>query len=171
MEQFFISVYEAFAQAADKFTDIGLKPVQHIDKYRGQPMDPAQFEYFDLPAIFIDYKCKWERAGKVYNGTLTLDFHLLTDATWDTSSISPNRVAGLKSILYITMARTILDRVRSPNTGPLIRSEDEPAETEVTNYHILRYTAPYYDPYTTNPDYIDVLIENLTLQGYLQRKL
>lgn len=171
MEQFFISVYDAFEAAKAKFTDIGLKPVLHIDKYRGQTVDPTQFEYFEIPALFIDWKCKWERSGRVYNGTLTLDFHLLTDATWDTANISTNRVEGLKSVLYLTLVRNVLDHIKSPNTGPLMRSEDDPMETEVTNYHILKYTAPYYDPATTNPDWIDVMIEELRLAGYLQKKL
>jgi len=71
----------------------------------------------------------------------------------------------------LTMVRSVLDKIKSPNTGPLMRSEDDPIETEVTNYHVLKYTAPYYDPLTTNPDYIEVLIEELRLAGYLQRKL
>lgn len=171
MEHFFISVYDAFDQAKEKFEAIGLKPILHLDKYRGQPLDPTQFEYFELPALFIDWKCKWERVGRVYNGTLYIDFHLLTDATWDTSNISTNRVAGLKSVLYLTLVRSVLDRIKSPNTGPLMRLEDDAIETDVTNYHILKYTAPYYDPITTNPEYIDVLIEKLRLDGYLKRSL
>ena len=171
MEKFFISVYDAFDAAKQLFIDAGLKPIQHIDKYRGQPAEPTQFEYFELPALFIDWNMKWERAGKTYNGTVNLEFHLLTDATWSTANISTNRVAGLKSVVYLTLVRYVLDRVKSDNTGPLIRAEDTPIETEVTNYHLLKYNAPYYDPGTTNPDYIYVLIEELKLSGYLKDTL
>lgn len=171
MEKFFISVYDAFDAAKPVFTELDIKPVLHIDKYRGQPVDPTQFEYFELPALFIDWKMSWERAGRTYKGTVNLDFHLLTDATWSTSNISTNRVAGLKSVLYLSLVRNILDRVKSENMGTLMRAEDTTIETEVTNYHLLKYTAPYYDPGSTNPDYIYVLIEQLKLSGYLKDTL
>jgi hypothetical protein len=171
MEKFFLSVYDAFDAAKPAFTALGMKPILHIDKYRGQPVDPTQFEYFDLPALFIDWNMKWESAGKKYMGTVNLEFHLLTDATWSTANVSTNRDAGLKSVLYLSLVRNVLDRVRSDNTGPLTRAEDTPIETEVTNYHLLKYTAPYYDPVSTNPDYIYILIEQLKLSGYLKDTL
>lgn len=172
MEQFFISVYDAFDAAKSKFTDIGLKPIVHIDRYRGQPEDPTQFEYFPLPALFIDWSVKWEKAGlrKSYEGVLNLEFHLLTDATWDTANISTNRDAGLESVLHLSIVRNILDGIKSPNTGPMTRSDETPVGTEVTNYHLLKYTAPYYDR-SGEPEYIEVLIEKLTLSGYLKRSL
>lgn len=171
MDKLFLKIYEEFTSKASVFTELGLDPIKTIDMFRGQPLNPEQFEYFELPALFIDWRIVWTKAGKTYNGEAGLDFHLVTDATWDTSNISTNRVEGLRKVIYHTLVRAVLDNLDSENTGKLQRADETPVDTGVVNYHLLKYTCTYYDPYTIGPDYIYALAEELRLSGVLIQKM
>lgn len=167
MVHLFLKIYEAFEASKTVFEQAGLKPIAHIDKYRGQPLNPAQFEYYDLPALFIDWRITWEKVGKAYDGTVSLDCHLVTDATWDTNNLSTNKEEGLKNVVYHALVRSILDDLESEHTGKLKRIDENPVDTGVVNYQLLRYECPYSDPMLTGEEWIDVLIEALNLNGEL----
>ncbi|MNZ94144.1 hypothetical protein D3C78_1132450 [compost metagenome] len=130
-------------------------------------MNPAQFENYDLPALFVDWTIKWEKSGKTYNGSVALDFHLVTDATWDTSNISTNHVEGLKNELYHVLTRSILDDLEGEDTSKLKRADENPIDTGVVNYHVLRYTCEYYDPMLSGPEYIEATIEAIKVAKQL----
>lgn len=172
MVQFFLSVYGALEASREKFESLGLPGVKFVDRYRGQPVEPAAFEYFELPAVFVQYAVKWERTGRAYNGILDITFHVVTDATWDTSSIAATgSEEGLKLTLFIALLRKVLDNITSENTGKMMRVEEGEIDSGVTNYFTLKYTCMYSDPTVGDPGYIDVLIEKLRATGHLQRKL
>lgn len=171
MINLFLKIYQAFEAKKQVFLDAGLKPVLHIDKYRGQPLNPAQFEYYDIPAIFIDWRVTWSKAGEHYNGALTLEFHVVTDATWDTSNVSTNVEAGLKTILHHGLIRSVLDGLESENTSKLIRIDENPVDTGVVNYELMRYECTYYDPKLSESEYIDTLIEALKITGNLVKRI
>jgi hypothetical protein len=167
MIELFTKIYETFAEKAQTFTTLGLKPIEFIDRYRGQPLNPEQFEYYPLPAVFIDWKIKWEKAGQVYNGNVELDFHLVVDPTWDTSNVSTNYLEGLKFILYETAVRSVLDNLSCEVTSKLKRIDENPVDTGVVNYHVMRYECTYFDPGIIGTQYIEAIIEKLKLAGYL----
>ena len=58
-------IYRTFEANNSLLTDAGLQPVGTIDLYRGQPLNPEGFEYYEIPALFIDYSIAWERQGRV----------------------------------------------------------------------------------------------------------
>lgn len=155
----FLKIYEAFEASKELFIEAGLPPIKFIDKYRGQPLNPAQFEFYELPAIFIDYKVKWEKVGRAYDGTVGLEFHIVTDATWDTSNISTNNVEGLKNSVNHALIRSVLDDLESENTTKLQRSEEYPVDSGVVVYNKMEYKCVYSDPMLTGREYVDVLIE------------
>lgn len=171
MIHLFLKIYAAFEAKKQVFIDAGLEPIRHIDKYRGQPLNPAQFEYYDIPALFIDWRLTWEKVGKSYDGKLVLDFHLITDATWDTSNISTNHTDGLRNIVYHALVRSILDNLESENTSKLVRLDENPVDSGVINYELLRYECNYSDPMLSTDEYVDVLIEAIKIQGNLVKKL
>lgn len=171
MINLFLKIYQAFEDKKQMFLDAGLEPVLHLDKYRGQPLNPAQFEYYDIPAIFIDWRIVWSKSGKSYDGKLSLDFHVVTDATWDTSNVSTNHEAGLKTIVHHALIRSVLDDLQSENTSRLVRVDENPVDTGVVNYELLRYECNYSDPMLTGDEYIEVLIEALKISGQLVKRL
>lgn len=166
-----LKVYETFEANKALFEQLDLEPVKHIDLFRGQTLNPAQFEYYDQPAIFIGWKIVWSKAGQYYDGILTLDFHVVTDPTWDTSNISTSKEAGLKNVMYHALVRYVLDGLESENTGKLKRVDEEPVDTGVINYNVLRYECQYNDPMTSGEEYAEGVIEKLVLSGVLKREI
>ena len=167
----FKKIYEVFEANKALFEDLGLEPIKHIDRFRGQPLNPAQFEYYDLPAMFIERRLVWNKVGKSYQGKLSLGFHVVTDATWDTSNISTDSEAGLKNVMYHTLVQYLLDDLESENTSKMSRVDNEPVDTGVVIYEMLRYECNYYDPMYTGPEYAEAMIEKLNLVGRLKKTL
>lgn len=171
MDKLFLKIYQVFDENQSLFTEAGLEPIRHIDKYRGQTQNPEQFELYDIPAMFIDYRISWQRDGRVYNGILELDFHIVTDATWPTSNLSTNKNEGLKAIQYIQLARELLDNLSSENTGKMLRLSEQPMDADVVSYHVLRYTCNYYDTTITGKKYASTTPEDVDLSGKLKTHL
>ena len=169
MDVFFIkAIQEAFADAAADFTATGLPPIAHIDKFRGQPLNPELFEGFGLPAIFYSLKCRWNKIGKSYQGEMTCEFHVVQDATWETSNISTNQDVGLNQIRFLGIVRSVLDNVTSENTGKLTRGEDTPVDSGVTIYDLLNYTGSYNDPLVvTKQKMVMATPQDLSMNGEL----
>lgn len=141
-----LKLYQAFEDSKPDFTAAGLEPVAFIDRFRGQPLNPEQYEYFPLPAIFIGRSIQWVQAGNVYNGALMLDFHLVSEPTWEMSNISTNREEGLKYYRWVNQVRKVLDKFSSEETANLQRSNDREIDTGVTIYEVIAYTTTLYAP-------------------------
>ncbi|WP_367867882.1 hypothetical protein [Pedobacter sp. WC2423] len=171
MTELFLKIYQAFDDNKALFLELGLEPVKHVDKYRGQPLNPAQFEYYDIPAIFIGRKTEWTKVGKSYKGKTMLEFHVVTDATWDTSNISTNKEEGLKNVMYHQLVHYVLDDLETENTGKLQRLDDEPIDTGVVNYEVMKYECAYNDPMITGEEYVYLMIEKLKIAGKLVKNL
>lgn len=138
-------IYDVFAANAAIFTAAGLQPLQTIDRYRRQPLEPEKFEFYQTPALFIDYRIRWERTGRKYDGHGTLDVHVVTDNPFDTGNIFTNKEVALKQVFWFKIARQLLDGLESDNTGKLYRMDERPVDTGVVVYHILTYGFNYYD--------------------------
>lgn len=164
-KQLFLDLYEAFENAAPAFNVAGVKPVKFLDRYRGQPLNPEQFEYYDLPAIFIDRSVVWSREGQVYNGTLQLRFHCVTDPTWDTSNIATNKEAALEYFNWLDKVREVLDNFRACYCSSLFRTTDEAIDTGVVLYEVLGYQCEYYGSTKINPTYESAYPESVKITG------
>lgn len=149
----FLDICTAFKDAAPAFITAGVKPVAFIDRFRGQPLNPEQFEYYELPAMFLQSKIDWVRTGRNYNATLKLSVHLVTEPTWDMSSIASNQEEGLKYYRYVEQVRNVFDNLQTAQTGTFFRDTDENVDAGVVFYDILGYEVPYYEASTINPVY------------------
>jgi hypothetical protein len=149
MDALFIKAIKAAfetPETIDLFEAAAIPIVKHIDKFRGQPLNPEQFEYFELPALFYELKIDWSKSGKQYTGTMNCGFHIVQDATWETSSISTNMDEGLKQITLLNLVRHVLDNIQSANTGKLTRLSDLTVDSGVTIYDLLTYSGMYSEP-------------------------
>lgn len=170
MTHLFLKICQAFEAKKQLFINAGLEPVTHIDRYRGQPLNPEQFEYYPLPAIFIDWRISWVKSGKNYDGDLSLDFHVITHAASDASNIATSSFEGLKNITYHALIRAILDNLESQNTGKLLREGENPVEAGAVNYQMMRYRCNYSDPGFYENEYAEAFIKTLKINGKLVTK-
>ncbi len=165
-----ISLYNIFETKKSEFTASGLIGDWFIDAYRGQPLEPELFEYYSLPAIFIDYKMTGQGKGKPR--LITLTAHIVTDHSADIANISLNLDEGMKRFAYLGKVQKILEGTPLHNTTPLKFISEEPIDTGVVEYHAQVYEFEAYldDIYTSPTETQTGMIELLRLQGRLQSK-
>lgn len=142
MKEFLEKLYQAFTEAAPDFEDAGHKPIAFIDRYRGQPLEVEQHEYYELPALFISRQMAWEDNA---NGVASLEFHLITEPTWDTNNIAPAYMDGLKYYDFVDQVRQVLDGFQTQFNSALKRSIDRTVDTGVVIYEILGYNCMFYE--------------------------
>lgn len=168
MDKLFVqALHQAFEDAAPLFITAELPPVQHIDKFRGQTLNPEQFEGLCLPAIFYEMRCDWVKSNKLYSGSMAVTFHIVQDATWETANISTNKAIGLVQIDLLNAIRAVLDSIKSPNTGRLTRVADTPIDTNVVIYDALTYQCQYTAPTIEVGKFIETVTPDLGLVGNL----
>lgn len=136
MEELYEKILERLQSqtALDLFAENDLPNIKYIDLYRGQPKSPGRFEYFDLPALFIDYSINWSVRE------ITLEVHAVTDQNHSTSNISPNRLKGLDIIRYIEIIKDLLIDLETSVTSKLALQSEQPLEADVVNYHIVSFS-------------------------------
>ena len=171
MEQLILDLYTAFQNAQADFTTAGVPLVQTIDRFRGQPMNPEQFEYFELPALFFELSITWERINKVYNGKMAINFHLVAEPTWDTSNIATSKEAGLQYYQLLAQIRNVLDNFKCEFTSTFERTNDHSVDSGVVNYDVLGYSCDYYDPMGIGPVYNEATPEDIDLRSVWVKKL
>ncbi|OSZ79288.1 hypothetical protein CAP35_13830 [Chitinophagaceae bacterium IBVUCB1] len=143
-KQFFLDIKQAFIDAEADMLAAGMPTIKYIDRFRGQPLNPEQYEYYPLPAIFIQSKIVWTLEGRVYNASVDFTFHIVTDPTWDTSSVAANQSTGLNYYTFLDKVREVLDNLRVEYMSTLFRTEDDTIDADVVFYDTLGYRAAYY---------------------------
>ena len=171
MDKFIKALNQKFADNQAAFTDAGLPFVKTIDKFRNQPLNPEAFEYFELPAIFVNRSIQWVKEGKYYTGLMTVEFHVVQDATWPTESFSSTIDDGLKQYIFLNIVRALLDDFESENTSKLQRSTETPVDADVSIYDVISYTCNYYEPLPAGKQYIDAAGDNLNLTKNLYQHI
>lgn len=146
------------------FADAGLQPPVFIDLYDSQPEIPDQFEFI-CPAIFIDYSIAWEKKGTQRIGTLTVELHVLTDATPETSNISARLPEGLKKIDYYETVVNLIEGIATEETSALTLYAERPISTDYFNYHLLTFTCTISRKVNTPRLYTHGSLENIIIQG------
>lgn len=142
MIQQLFALYKKFEDNADKFTSKGIIPVSFMDVYRSQPYEPELYEYFDLPAVFVDYAMQGQGVRKPRLVTLTL--HILTDKLPDVSNISEQKQAGANRFLYHLLIQGILEGKTLGKTTPLKFISENIIDEKVINYHTQTYEFEAY---------------------------
>lgn len=158
-----LELYQAFADAAPAFVAAGVPTVEVIDRYRGQPLNPEQFEYFPLPAIFISTSMTWQKIGNLYNGLLNWELHIVNEPTWEMSSIATNKEEGLQYYRYVNEVRKVMDNFESERISKPLRSTDREIDTGVIIYQVLGYTSTYYED-EPQDQYVDTTIEEVNIE-------
>lgn len=168
MLQPLLEFYNLLANNNAKFTDRNLSANFFIDVFRSQPFEPELYEYFSLPALFIDYQMIGQ--GKKNPRRVTMTVHAVTDAAPDTSNISSSE--GLNKFLYNLTLQELLEGTRLGETTPLKFISENSIDAPVTNYHNQVYE---FDAFLSdmlgNPAAIIAEFERLNIFGSLTTKL
>jgi hypothetical protein len=170
MKILYQAILTAFQSGAEIFTNDGLMPPVFIDLYDSQPEIPDQFEFM-CPAIFLDYSIAWEKNGMQRIGTVTMDVHVLTDATPSTSSISGRLPEGLKKIDYYEAVVNILEGITTEETSGLVLVSERPVSTDYFNYHILAFSCTISRTINDTRRFIDGKIEEINTSGKIRERL
>jgi len=166
-----LNLYKRVEESKPLFDKYGLLSDWFIDVYRSQPLEPELYEYFPLPAMFVDYQLTGQGKDKARLVTMTL--HTVTDEMPDASNISLQRDTGLKRFLYHIVIQKMLEGKRLGNTSPLKFISENIVDAPVINYHSQIYEfEAWLDDLAGTPEEIEYgMIELLKLQGKLLLKL
>ena len=167
MIQPLLKMYKLFEENKEKFKKYDLLSDFFIDVYRSQPLDPENYEYFSLPAIFVDYDIQGQGKGKARLVTMTL--HIITDELPDASNISLQQDTGLKRFLYHYIIQDLLEGNRLGNTSALKFISENIVDAPVINYHnqVYQFEA-YLEDLAGTPEEIEYgMIEFIKLKGRL----
>ncbi|OFX62710.1 MAG: hypothetical protein A2066_18955 [Bacteroidetes bacterium GWB2_41_8] len=142
MIQPLLALYQLLESKSSKFTDAELSPISFIDIYRSQPLEPQLYDYFPLPALFVDYSMQ----GKGINQPrlITMTLHVVTDELPDASNISEQKTAGLNRFLYLLFIQQILEGSKLGKTSALKFISEGVVDIPVANYHTQSYEFEAY---------------------------
>jgi hypothetical protein len=137
MLQPLLKLYQLLEAKSSEFTDKGLSPISFIDVYRSQPMEPELYEYFSLPAIFVDYTMQGQ--GIKQPRLITMTLHIVTDELPDASNISEQKTEGLKRFMYNLIIQQLLEGCKLGATTALKFVTEGIVDVPVINYHTQSY--------------------------------
>lgn len=170
MLQPLLALYNKIEASRQKFVDAGLIPFAFFDIYRSQPLQPQLYEYFPLPAIFVDYAMQGQGINQPRTVTMTL--HVVTDEMPDTSNIASQKNEGLKRFMYNLLIQEILENSKLGATKALKFLTEDTIDVPVINYHSQSYE---FEAYIADMmgDVNEVLgqFESLNIFGSLRKNL
>ncbi|MCF8337895.1 MAG: hypothetical protein K9I74_07920 [Bacteroidales bacterium] len=142
MLQPLLELYNKIEGASQQFTDAGITPFNFFDVYRSQPTEPELYEYFPLPAIFVDYSMQGQGINQPRLITMTL--HLQTDEMPSAANISEQKLDGVKRFMYGLKLQEILENSRLGKTTALRFVSEDIIDVPVVNYHSQTYQFEAY---------------------------
>ncbi|WP_418894689.1 hypothetical protein [Limibacterium fermenti] len=165
-----LELYKLIDSKKQIFIDAGLDGDFFIDVYRSQPHEPQLYEYFSLPAIFVDYSILGQGKNKPRKVTTTL--HVVTDDMPDISNISEQKTEGLKRFLYNLLLQQIVEGSRLGSTTALSFINELPIDEPVINYHTQTYEfeVNLSDMISNHPEEIIGEFERLNIYGSLKNQ-
>ena len=170
MLQPLLEIYLLFEANSSKFTDQGLSPISFLDVYRSQPLEPELYEYFPVPAVFIDYSMQGK--GRNQPRIISITLHVITDEMPDASNISEQKGEGLKRFLYLLLIQQILEGSKLGKTTALKFVTENIVDVPVVNYHTQTYEFEAFpDDMIGDIDVILGEFGRLNLYGSLCKKL
>jgi hypothetical protein len=165
-----LELYKVIDANKHKFAERNLNGDFFIDVFRSQPYEPELYEYFSLPAIFVDYTMQGQGKNKPRLVTLTL--HVITDEMPDASNISEQKDIGMNRFLYHILLQEILEGCKLGRTKPLEFTSENIIDAPVINYHTQTYQLESYlhDMFVDNIDIVLGEFERLNIYSKLREK-
>ena len=164
-----LALYKLIDDNKAIFEDNQLPGNFFIDVYRSQPHEPELYEYFSLPAIFVDYTMQGQ--GKNQPRLITLTLHIITDEMPDASNISLQKDEGLNRFLYHLLLQQILEGSKLGKTSPLKFIMESITDEPVINYHTQTYEfEAHLHDMITDIEHVFGEFERLNIYGKLRNR-
>lgn len=165
----FLNLYTIIEAEKQKFEDQGLNGNFFLDIYRNQPEDSDQYEFFSLPAIFVDYTNTGQ--GKDKPRLIQITLHVVTDEECDMSSISPNKESGMNRFVYSGVLQEILEGRKLVGNSALKFVSEVPIDNPVADHHSLIFEFECFaKDLITNPVFETGEFEKPNVGGQLKEK-
>ena len=143
MRELYLKIIDTFTKnedIKDQYRTAGLKPVQYVDLYAGQDVNPEYFELQIYPALYISFNFDHRPVPILATITIRCCYEQLRD----TSSLSATTAEALKFLDFIEKTDEILQTVETERFGKLTTATtDQQIEETVTDEFVLTYTASY----------------------------
>lgn len=134
-KQIFLEIIAHVKSKTQEFTDCGLTPPKHYDRFNNQyRVDKQILEHpYPCPAIFIEIEIDWENEGQLTRvGNCTIKVHKEQENYAYSADGSSNQDEALKTFEFSDLVDSLLHGVALPSTGRFINVRSKP-ETDGTN--------------------------------------
>jgi hypothetical protein len=161
MKELYTSLLARFAAAEALFTTESLKPIAHIDRFKGQYLNPELHPVYPVPALFFKFNITWEDKGQnTQRGAGILEVHTELENYHESGSNSLDQAEALKDYDYLTIIHSLIQGFQ--DYSRISTDEDEnPSNTNVT---ITRYSFTVDDDSTERySDWIKEKLDDLVL--------
>lgn len=147
--------------AAPLFEEENLKPIGHIDRFKGQYLNPELHNPWAVPAIFLKTNITWEDKGNnAQRGAGLLEVHVELENYHESYMGSGDFESALIDYKYLQIIHAIIQGFKGETWGPMSRiTTDEDENPSNTNVTIIRYAFTVDDDTTSK--YIDWITEKL----------
>ncbi len=172
MNAIYTKIIEQLTNNQNVFTEAGLLPIRHIDKFRGQYMNPEAHESFETPAVFYKWGANWvDVGGNVQRGDVSVELHVVLDNYHSVAANSSDYAEGMKIDTYYELINTLVHGLSGQKFSALKRTSDQPDDMPThLIVHIINYKCNYTDATAANVQkYLYVAGENVSLQSTIHK--
>jgi hypothetical protein len=141
MKSIYNSLLSRINSGAQLFTTNGLKPIAHIDRFKGQYLNPELHQPWHVPAIFFKFNINWADKGQnTQRGAGILEVHIELENYHESYSGSPDKDAALKDYDYVAIIHSLIQGFGGSTWSAFSRiTTDEDENPSNTNVTIVRY--------------------------------
>lgn len=131
------------SETAQAYFDLtGLKPFAHIDRFKGQYLNPDLHQPWNCPAVFLKFNVAWDEVLDLkQHGNGIMEVHLELENYAESADDSPDQDSALTDYEYQRIIQVLLQGFSTDQFGPFKRvSTDEDDNPTNTNVTIIRYS-------------------------------
>ena len=165
IEAIYRALLTRFNGAAPLFQTENLKPIAHIDRFKGQYLNPELHTVWNVPAIFLKFNITWENtANNKQRGAGILEVHVELDNYHESYLGSSDFEKALVDYKYLQIIHALVQGFGGDTWGPMSRiTSDEDENPSNTNVTIIRYMFNVDDDSTDKYiDWITAKLDDMT---------
>lgn len=150
MDYIYKPLLQRFKDNTDLFAAVGIAPIGHIDRFKGQYLNPDLHQPYLKPALFIRFTTRWEDKGNLtQEGKVTMEVHMELENYGESYMDSPDQDYALEDYLYQRVVNILIHGFEGEEFSRLMRvSTDEDENPTNTNVTVSRYECTIQDDST-----------------------
>jgi hypothetical protein len=147
MDYIYLPCKDQIKSKSQLFIDNGVKPIAHLDRFKGQYLNPDLHQPYSLPAVFFKFSVTWEDlTNNTQKGIGILEVHVELENYAESADGSPDIEKALLDYETIRVLNAVLHGFKTEQfTALKRRSTDEDENPTSTNITIVRYAFEVLD--------------------------